>query len=90
MTREYKSARGRRGSFSGTAGFLLGLGPGDDEWSPTVRAALAAVGMPTAVSEPEDGGPAFRIAGRRRLTRLAELVGERPSAAPPEAWPIPT
>ncbi|MDH6465939.1 hypothetical protein M2302_006141 [Micromonospora sp. A200] len=75
---------------SDPAGFLLGLGPADQEWWPTVRAALAAVGLPTAVSEPDDGAPAFRIAGRRRLTRLAELVGERPSAAPPEAWPTPT
>jgi cell division protein FtsN len=28
MTRDYKSARGRRGNFSGTAGFLLGLAIG--------------------------------------------------------------
>ena len=32
-------------------------------------------------------GPAYRITGRRRLARLAELVGERPPAAPPDAWP---
>jgi hypothetical protein len=32
-------------------------------------------------------GPAFRITGRRRLARLAELVGERPAAAPLAAWP---
>ncbi|SCG63591.1 hypothetical protein GA0070614_3669 [Micromonospora coxensis] len=69
------------------AGFLLGLGGGDQEWWPTVRAALAAVGLPTAVVEPDAGGPAFRIASRRRLARLAELVGERPSTAPPESWP---
>lgn len=34
-------------------------------------------------------GPAYRIIGRRRLARLSELVGERPPAAPPDAWPGP-
>ncbi len=34
-------------------------------------------------------GPAYRITGRRRLARLAELVGERPPAAPADAWPGP-
>lgn len=32
-------------------------------------------------------GPAYRITGRRRLARLAELVGECPPAAPADAWP---
>jgi len=32
-------------------------------------------------------GPAYRITGRRRLARLAELVGDRPPAAPADAWP---
>jgi hypothetical protein len=32
-------------------------------------------------------GAAYRITGRRRLARLAELVGERPAAAPVNAWP---
>ncbi|TDC42122.1 hypothetical protein, partial [Micromonospora sp. KC213] len=68
-------------------GFLLGLSGTDREWWPTVRSALAAVGLPVAVLEAEAGGPAFRITGRRRLARLAELVGERPSAVPPEVWP---
>jgi hypothetical protein len=46
-------------------------------------------GQPVAgPHEPEPiSGPAYRIAGRRRLARLAELVGERPTAAPPDAWP---
>jgi hypothetical protein len=38
-------------------------------------------------ARPTISGPAFRITGRRRLARLAELVGERPAAAPPAAWP---
>ncbi|MEH0844767.1 hypothetical protein V6U81_20495 [Micromonospora sp. CPCC 205711] len=71
------------------AGFLLRLGDGDQEWWPTVRAALAVVGLPAALVEADAGGPAYRIGGRRRLARLAELVGDRPAAAPPADWPTP-
>lgn len=68
-------------------GFLLRLGPSDEScWQP-VGAALAAVGLPAALLGPGSGGPAYRITGRRRLARLAELVGDRPAAAPPTAWP---
>ncbi|WFE38009.1 hypothetical protein [Micromonospora sp. WMMD998] len=68
------------------AGFRLRLGPADEQCWPAVRAALAGVGLPAAFVEPGDGGPAYRIGGRR-ITRLAELVGERPSAAPAGTWP---
>jgi hypothetical protein len=75
-------------------GFLLRLGPSDEAtWDP-VGGALAAAGLPAVLvapagsSSPADaGGPAYRIIGRRRLARLAELVGERPRAAPADAWP---
>ncbi|SCG59199.1 hypothetical protein [Micromonospora humi] len=67
-------------------GFRLRLGPADEPTWPAVRAALAAVGLPAAFVEPEEGGPAYRIGGRR-VTRLAELVGERPRAAPAADWP---
>lgn len=68
-------------------GFLLRLGPSDEScWEPVGR-ALAAVGLPAALLGPRAGGPAYRITGRRRLARLAELIGERPAAAPPTAWP---
>lgn len=69
------------------SGFLLRLGAVDDECWPRVRAALAAVGLVGAFVEPEEGGPAYRIGGRRRLARLAELVGDRPAAAPAAEWP---
>jgi hypothetical protein len=65
-------------------GFLLRLGPSDEAtWDP-VGAALAAVGLPSVLVS---GLPAYKITGRRRLARLAELVGERPVPAPPGAWP---
>ncbi|MFG2053987.1 hypothetical protein ACGFI9_08125 [Micromonospora sp. NPDC048930] len=69
------------------AGFLLRLGVADEDCWPPVRAALAAVGLPGAFVEPAEGGPAYRIGGRRRLARLAELVGDRPPAAPAADWP---
>lgn len=51
----------------------------------------SAAGSPAEPAEPPVPslitGPAYRITGRRRLARLAELVGERPAAAPAGAWP---
>ena len=68
-------------------GFLLRLGAGDQEcWEP-IGVALAAAGLAGTLLSPGEGGPSYRITGRRRLTRLAELVGEPPPAAPPNAWP---
>ncbi|GAA4693281.1 hypothetical protein [Phytohabitans rumicis] len=68
-------------------GYVLRLGPADDGcWEP-VGAALAAVGLPAVLLGPRAGGPAYRITGRRRLSRLAELVGDRPAAAPQAEWP---
>ncbi|WNM41543.1 hypothetical protein RMN56_09460 [Micromonospora halotolerans] len=69
------------------AGFRLRLGPADAECWPPVRAALAAVGLPAAFVEADEGGPAYRITGRRRVNRLAELVGDRPRAVPAAEWP---
>lgn len=69
---------------SGRGGFDLRLGPREGDW-PAVGTALAAAGLPgTLVAEV----PAYRITGRRRLRRLAELVGDAPPAAPPGAWPM--
>jgi hypothetical protein len=75
------------GSPDGPGAFSLGLGASDERcWEP-VGAALAAVGVPAVLLGPRAGGPAYRILGRRRLTRLAELVGEAPEEAPDGAWP---
>ncbi|MFI6267848.1 hypothetical protein [Micromonospora zamorensis] len=67
--------------------YLLRLGANDQEcWEP-IGVALAAAGLAGTLLSPNEGGPAYRITGRRRLARLAELVGEPPRAAPPKAWP---
>jgi hypothetical protein len=67
-------------------GYALGLDPAKDspDELPAVDAALVRAGLAGRVS---DDGRHYVIAGRRRLKRLAELVGERPAAAPPELWP---
>lgn len=63
-------------------GWVLGLDPGKDRHA--VEAALVRAGLAGRVSE---DGRRYLISGARRLRRLAELVGERPSAAPAEFWP---
>jgi hypothetical protein len=74
----------------GPTGCVLALHPADDEicWE-AVGAALSRAGLPAALLDVRAGGPAYRITGRRRLARLAESIGQRPAAAPPEAWPLP-
>jgi hypothetical protein len=63
-------------------GYALGLDP-DGLLDKAAGAALTRIGLAGAVQ----AGPAYVIAGRRRLARLAELVGERPAAAPERLWP---
>ncbi|WP_328464492.1 hypothetical protein OHA21_40940 [Actinoplanes sp. NBC_00393] len=63
-------------------GYALGLDP-EKERDP-VEAALVRAGLAGRLS---DDGRFYLITGRRRLRRLAELVGERPPAAPAEVWP---
>jgi hypothetical protein len=75
------------GSPDGTYGFVLRLGASDEPvWGP-IGAALAGVGLPATLLGPRAGGPAYRIVGRRRLARLAELVGDAPAGAPAAGWP---
>ncbi len=57
-----------------------------DNWV-AVGDALAAAGLIAVFVGPKAGGPAYRIVGLRRVTRLAELVGEPPAGAPQASWP---
>ena len=63
-------------------GYALGLDPGKD--LAVVDAALVRAGL---AGRPSEGGGHYRIVGKRRVRRLAELVGERPGSAPAEMWP---
>jgi len=74
------------GSLDGL-GFTFALGPNDEPAWPAVGAALAAVGLPATLLSARAGGPGYRITGRRRIARLAELLGDPPAAAPEGAWP---
>lgn len=78
------------GGRADSSGYLLGLGRTDEPgcWS-AAGTALAALGLAGVLLGPRAGGPAYRIVGLRRSRRLRELIGVRPPAAPPEAWPEP-
>jgi hypothetical protein len=74
-------------------GFTLRLVPpgarpsvDDPAWVP-VATALAALGLAANLLGTRAGGPAYRVVGRRRIARLAELVGDRPPEVPDEGWP---
>lgn len=63
-------------------GYALGLDPVDN---PEIAdSALVRAGLAGTVS---DQGLHYLISGKKRLRRLAELVGQRPAAAPAELWP---
>jgi hypothetical protein len=71
-------------------GYLLPLGEADLASWEAVGGALAAAGLAAALLGPRGGGPAYRVTGRKRLLRLAELVGEPPAGAGPGDWPQPS
>jgi hypothetical protein len=68
-------------------GYLFGLDPHAPDTHEPLGAALTMAGLAPVLVGPRAGGPALRLTGRRRLGRLAELVGAVPPGAPPDAWP---
>jgi hypothetical protein len=70
-------------------GYVLPLGEADLTSWEAVGAALAGAGLAATLIGPRGGGPAYRITGRRRLLRLAELVGDPPEGADRAHWPHP-
>jgi len=67
---------------------MLRIGQCEEGVPVRLQRALAAVGLPSdVVADPQGSGPALRINGRRRVGRLAEVVGEAPLQAPEGAWP---
>jgi hypothetical protein len=67
--------------------YLLGLDPHAPGTHSPLAAALAASGLTATLLGPRAGGPALRISRRRRIARLAELVGEAPRTTPTGLWP---
>jgi hypothetical protein len=68
-------------------GYLLGLDPHAPGTHPPLAAALVAIGLTTTQVGARAGRPALRVVGRRRVARLAELVGEPPNTTPTGHWP---
>jgi hypothetical protein len=75
------------GNPDGNRAYVLGLGSEEDGWAVVVR-ALVNVGLRGELLGPRAGGPAYRIVGRRRLNRLAEMVGDPPPEIPAGVWPV--
>lgn len=69
-------------------GYFLGLDPHAPETHPPLGEALERAGLPAKLVGPRGGGPALRVTGRRRIERLAELVGPTPEGATGWAWPL--
>ncbi|WP_396027572.1 hypothetical protein [Actinoplanes sp. TBRC 11911] len=65
-----------------TGGYALGLDPAKDVVM--IDAALVRAGLAGRVAADRSR---YLIMGKRRLRRLAELVGDRPEAAPEHLWP---
>jgi hypothetical protein len=68
-------------------GYTLELGGTDDGGWTAIGSALHDAGLPGTLIGPRAGGPAYRITGIRRVSRLRELIGEPPPGAPEDDWP---
>ena len=70
-------------------GYLLGLDPLAPEIHESLAGCCAAIGLAGSLIGPRAGGPAMRIVGLRRCTRLADMVGTPPPEAPTGLFPQP-
>jgi len=70
-------------------GFLLGLDPHAPDTHEPLAAACAAAGLAGSLLGVRGGGPAVRIVGHRRCSRLSEMIGTPPPEAPPGAFGAP-
>lgn len=68
-------------------GYLLRLDPDAPCTHEPLAEVVAGCGLPATLYCGRDDGPGLRISGRRRLGRLAELVGRPPLAAAEPNWP---
>ena len=76
-------AAGRRSD----AAYTLPLAATSEGAWPGVGAALSYAGVAGVLVGPRAGGPAYRVVGQRRLSRLRELVGDPPAGVPEGDWP---
>lgn len=73
----------------GEVGFVLGLDPHAPDTHEPLAAACAAAGLAGSLLGVRGGGPAVRIVGHRRCTRLSEMIGTPPPEAPAGAFGAP-
>ena len=86
ILRLWAEAEGRS---EGPGSYALPLGRGDQHTSEPLGAALATVGLPAQLVSPRgEGRPWYRIVGKRRISRLLEMIGEPPKQAPAGIWPV--
>ncbi|WP_018352276.1 hypothetical protein [Longispora albida] len=76
------------GSPGDNRSYDLHLGHSDPGAWAQVGQAIERAGLPAELVGPRAGGPAYRITGQRRMSRLAELVGPPPRGAPDGEWPV--
>jgi hypothetical protein len=69
-------------------GYLLALDPRAPDTHEPLGGALARCGLAATMVGAHGGGPGLRVSGRRRLNRLAELVGAPAPGAPQGEWPV--
>ena len=67
--------------------YLLELDPDAPQTHEPLVAALARAGLTAGVLTPTSGNPSIKVTGRRRLSRLVELVGTPPDGHALEHWP---
>jgi hypothetical protein len=67
----------------------LRIGRCEDPVPKTLQRALASVGLPSDIvgASSRAGGASLRVSGRRRVARLAELIGDPPPSVPAAEWP---
>ncbi|OLF07772.1 hypothetical protein BLA60_25955 [Actinophytocola xinjiangensis] len=68
-------------------GYRLALDPLAPATHERLALVVAGAGLPATLHSGRDEGPGLRISGRRRLARLAELVGRPPLEAAEPTWP---
>jgi hypothetical protein len=69
------------------AGYLLGLDPRAPDTHEPLAGVLSRAGVAAVMVGVRVGGPALRVVGSRRRTRLAEMIGTPPPEAPHGMFP---
>jgi len=93
LAAEVGSSGGRRATVVRTP-FAAELTPLAQRWTagaakrPPAGLRLDGAGVPGILLGPRADGPAYRVLGARRLTRLRELVGAPPAGSGPADWPV--